>query len=131
MINACLTFHDTAFSTSRKIVTETVLPSTVVTFRIRSGKAASSNTVKYSFNVLIVGSRFRETFIKECIVDSKRFDQRIRKQNISAFVAEEKCTIKENKSVEVRMEHELFGSIILALQLQFLGFECHADGTMP
>ena len=116
-------------------------------YNIGSGKAASSDTSEFLLNVGSIGSELRETFIGECIEDSTRFERRIQKRKIFTFATEGqkyKLRGKDDKIVEVRMERDLFGSILfLALQRKIDMGEvlkypltpvplslCHIDGTM-
>ena len=89
-------------------------------YNIGSGKSASKETEKFLLNVESIGSELRERFINECISDSNRFEQRIKRQKTATFATEgQKYQMKgkDNKLVEVRMERDLFGSILfLALQ---------------
>ena len=112
-------------------------------YNIGSGKSASKDTEKFLLNVENIGSELRETFINECIFDSNRFEQRIKRQKTATFATEGQ-KYQMNKLIEVRMERDLFGSILfLALQCKIDMGEvlkyplapiplslCHVDGTL-
>ena len=103
--------------------------------------------IKRMLNVENIGSELRDTFINECIFDSNRFEQRIKGQKTATFATEGQkyqMKFKENKLIEVRMERDLFGSILfLTLQRKIDMGEvfkyplpsiplslCHVDGTL-
>ena len=88
-------------------------------FNIGSGKAASKEATSFLLHVTDIRKRACEGFIEECKNNPGRFEERIKRQKIHSFAKEGanfKLTTK-NKIMEVKMERDLFGSILrLALQ---------------
>ena len=116
-------------------------------YNIGSGKAASKETSDFLLNIKVIGSNAQEKFIQECIEDPIRFDHKcIKRQNVRTFAMEgEKYLMPgKEKLVEVKMERDLFGSILfIALQRKIdMGVVlrypltptplslCHVDGAM-
>ena len=89
-------------------------------FNIGSGKAASPETTKFLLNVSSMGFMAQKKFIQECIEDPKRFEESIPREKLKTFATEGKTYKvggKDKQLVAVRMERDLFGSILfLALQ---------------
>ena len=98
-----------------------------ILFNIGSGKAASKETTLFLLHVTDIGNRAREEFIEECKSNPKRFEEKIKKQKIHSFATEGdnfKLTNK-NKIIEVKLEHDLFRSILfVTLQQKLIWVKC-------
>ena len=117
-----------------------------VLFNIATGKAAPKEIEDFLLNIETIGSIARDKFVNECKEDPKRFEQGIPRQKLRTFAANGKRfkLNTESKTVAIRMERDLFGSILfLALKKKVdmssvLKYPltpaplslCHVDGTM-
>lgn len=82
-------------------------------FNLSSGKAASSETVSFVLNITSIGEQ-RDEFIKECRIDSARFNRPIKRNVINNFTVE---NIKTKKSSvkhidETRAERNILGQVL-------------------
>ena len=80
-------------------------------YNIGSGRAASQETTNFLLTCKQIGSNAREKFI----TDNKRFEKKLSKQKVSTLANEGiKYVTRSDKGklVEVKMERDLFGSIL-------------------
>ena len=85
--------------------------------------AGSAEAVLFFLHVTNIGNRAREEFIEVCTSNPRRFEDRISKQKIHSF-AKEGASFKltnQNKIMEVKVERDLFGSILFLALLRKIG----------
>ena len=91
-----------------------------ILYNIGTGKSASNETTNFLLNVKKSGSAMREKFIEECISNSKRFEESIKRQKLRTFTTEagiHKIRGPNQQVIAVSMVRDIFGSILyLSLQ---------------
>lgn len=85
-------------------------------YNLSSGKAASEDTANFLLNVISTGKHQLNSFIKECLLCPKRFDQPIRRNKIKTF-SSEICKPHENTAVhekidEIKLEKHVIWRIL-------------------
>ena len=84
-------------------------------YSIGSGKAASLSTKNLLLNIVETGKYLRDSFIDECSMRDQRFQERIKCQKMSTFVAEgtkDKKKSVNGKTIEVKMKRDLLGKML-------------------
>ena len=117
-------------------------------FNIATGKATQEETATFLLDVMKTGRKAREKFIEDCVEDSGRFSQPIKRQMIKDFASQagrfKISSASDKKLMTVTMTSDLFGSILFhALQAKVDMGEvlqyplnplplslCHPDGSM-
>ena len=84
-----------------------------ILFNVGSGKAASTQTAVFLLGIVEKGCVKRDKFIQECIDQSKRFEDKISRNNLLTFARERKRyrLRSNNKVASVQTVGDLFGSI--------------------
>lgn len=115
-------------------------------FNLSTGKSVSQKTKDFLLNIVPNGEKLRDKFIKDCLENPLRFEERIPKQDISTFASENKSLVRKSngKIEEVKTERDLFGRIlVLSIENKLdikniLSFPltpvplsmCHIDGSI-
>ena len=83
-------------------------------FNIGTGKAASKDAFHLFFMPLVLETGLVKNLQKDLKATQKKLEERIKKQKIHSFAKEGTSfnLNNENKIMEVKMKHDLFGSIL-------------------
>ena len=83
-------------------------------FNIATGKATTKDVSNFLLNVESKGEKLRETFVEDCSKNEYRFEERIKKVDVLNFVSANarKKTVINNKTVELRLQRDLFGRLL-------------------
>lgn len=84
-------------------------------FNISNGQAADDHVADFLLSVEKKGEELRNTFINECAEDKDRFDRSLKMNKMNKFtVLQSKKKVKiSGKLVEVRLQRDLFGQLLV------------------
>lgn len=85
-------------------------------FNVSTGKAASEETCTFLLNAISIGKDGLNSFIEECKLSPKRFEEPIRRQKVSTFASElckpKKSTKFHEKISEAKLERDVIRSML-------------------